>query len=254
MSDFLTQLLIFPFFIVFLRLGAVFMVMPTISDASVPVRARLLLALAVSFALFPALGGVLPAVPGNTAVFITLALGEILAGILIAIGARLFLATMAIAGDILSFMSGFQAATLFDPRLGSISTAPALFLTITGSLLILVTGFHLMMIQAVFESYEVMPVGQLPLLGDVANALVTLIGQIYIIGVKLAAPVTVAGFLTYMAFGLLNRLVPQVQAFFVALPLTLSLGLFIIGLSLGGMLLLFNEELFNHAIILNQPQ
>ena len=252
--DFITELFLFPFFMVFLRLGTLVMIMPALSDTSVPMRIRVLFALTAAFVMFPALESRIPDVPSSTAVMITLALGEMFIGLLLAIGARLFLATMAIAGDMLSFMVGFQAATLFDPRLGGISTAPAVFLTLTGTMLILATGLHLYMIQAVFESYEVLPVGFMPLMGDVATAIIKLVANIYVIGLKLAAPIITTGFLIYMAFGLLNRLVPQVQAFFIALPLTIAVGLFVLGASLTTMLTLFNDELFKNAIILNQTQ
>lgn len=253
-SDFITELFLFPLFMVFLRLGTAIMIMPALSDTAIPARARLLFALTASFVMFPALESRIPDVPDSTAVMMTMVLSEMFMGLLMAIGARLFLATLAIAGDVLSFMTGFQAATLFDPRLGGISTAPALFLTLTGSVLVLATGLHLLMIQAIFESYEVMPVGEIPLMGDIATAITNLITNIYVIGVKLAAPVITTGFLTYMAFGLLNRLVPQVQAFFIALPLTITVGLFVLGISLTTMLTLFSDEMFNNAIILNQTQ
>ncbi len=252
MTDFITQLFVFPFFMVFLRLGTAMLVMPAIADASITPRIRLLAGVSIAFLMYPVLASKIPDLPNSTAVMVTMALGEMLIGLLMALGARLFLATMAVAGDIMSFMSGFQAATLFDPRLGAISTAPALLLTLIGSMMVLATGLHLVMLQAIFDSYDILPVGELPLMGDVLASLVKLIGDIYLIGVKLAAPVVTIGFLVYMGFGLLNRLVPQVQAFFIALPLTLALGLFILGVTLASMLTLFNEEIFNHAIIFTQ--
>lgn len=253
-ADFITELFLFPFFMVFLRLGTAIMIMPALSDNAIPVRARVLFALMAAFVMFPALQSRIPDVPASTAAMVIMALGEMFIGLLMAIGARLFLATMSVAGDVLSFMIGFQAATLFDPRLGGISTAPALFLTLVGSMLVLATGLHLVMIEAIFESYQVLPVGYMPLMGDVAASITQLITNIYVIGLKIAAPVITVGFLTYMAFGLLNRLVPQVQAFFVALPLTIMVGLFVLGVSLTTMLTLFSDELFNNAIILNQTQ
>ena len=254
MNDFITQLFLFPFFMVFVRLGAMMMVMPAISDGAVSPRIRLMAGLSIAFLMYPALMDKIPDVPDSTAVMIVMVLGEVLIGIMMAIGARLFLASMALAGDMISFMSGFQAATLFDPRLGGMSTAPATFLTIMASLLVFATGLHLWMLQAVFESYEVLPIGQIPPMGDALTAIVNLLGAIYVIGVKLAAPVVTVGFLTYMGFGLLNRLVPQVQAFFIALPLTLSLGLFVLGVSLASMVTLFSDEIFNYAILFTQTQ
>ena len=254
MADFITQLFLFPLFMVFVRLGAMMMVMPAISDGAITPRIRLLAGLAISFLMYPALIDKIPDVPTSTPVMLVMILGEVIIGIMMALGARLFLATMALAGDMISFMSGFQAATIFDPRLGGISTAPALFLTMLASMLVFATGLHLFMLQAVFESYDALPVGKLPPTGDALSALVTLLGAIYVIGVKLAAPVVTVGFLTYMGFGLLNRLVPQVQAFFIALPLTISLGLFVLGISLASMVTLFSDELFNYAILFTQPQ
>ena len=254
MGDFITQLFIFPFFMVFVRLGAMMMVLPAVSDGAVSPRIRLLAGLSIAFLMYPALIDKIPDVPDSTPVMIVMVLGEILIGVMMAIGARLFLATMALAGDMISFMSGFQAATLFDPRLGGMSTAPATFLTIMASLLVFATGLHLWMLQAVFESYDVLPIGQIPPMGDALASIVNLLGAIYVIGVKLAAPVVTVGFLTYMGFGLLNRLVPQVQAFFIALPLTLSLGLFVLGVSLASMVTLFSDEVFNYAILFTQTQ
>ena len=252
MDDFVTQLFLFPFFMVFVRLGAMMMIMPAISDGTVSPRIRLLAGLAIAFLMYPALMDKIPDVPDSTPVMIVMILGEVLIGVMMAIGARLFLATMALAGDMISFMSGFQAATLFDPRLGGMSTAPATFLTIVASVLIFATGLHLWMFQAVFESYQVLPIGKIPNTGDALTSIVNLLGAIYLIGVKLAAPVVTMGFLTYMGFGLLNRLVPQVQAFFIALPLTLSLGLFVLGVSLASMVTLFSNEVFNYAILFTQ--
>lgn len=254
MDDFITQLFIFPFFMVFVRLGAMMMVMPAISDGAISPRIRVLAGIAIAFLMYPALMNKIPDVPDSTPVMIVMVLGEVLIGIMMAIGARLFLATMALAGDLISFMSGFQAATLFDPRMGGTSTAPAVFLTMTASMLVFATGLHLYMLQAVFDSYNVLPVGKIPEMGDALTAVVNLLGAIYVIGVKLAAPVVTVGFLTYMGFGLLNRMVPQVQAFFVALPLTVSLGLFVLGVSLASMITLFNEEIFNYAIVFTQTQ
>jgi len=72
------------------------------------------------------------------------------------------------------------------------------------------------------------------------------------VGVKLAAPIMTVGFLIYVGFGIFNRLIPQLQVFFVALPLTITVGIFMLGVSLGGMVLLYSNELLEHAVLFAQ--
>jgi flagellar biosynthetic protein FliR len=253
MSDnFIAQLFLFPFFLVFIRLGAAIMIFPGLSDPSISPRIRILLALTASLVLFPAVYAKMPPLPSQASQLVFLVVVEVMIGLLMAMGARLFIGVMNVAGDVMSFMSGFQAATLFDPRSGSASTAPAAFLIMIATVLVFALDFHHVMIKAVIGSYDVLPPGALPQAADSAAAVVRLIGNMYVVGLKIAAPVMVIGFLTYAGFGILNRMVPSVQAFFIALPLTITLALFALGVTLGSMLTLYAEEMAAHAIILFQ--
>lgn len=254
LNDFISQLFVFPLFMVFLRMGGMMMVFPFFSDSSVSMRFRLLIALATSLMLYPILLNRLPDMPTNTGVFVTLTASELMMGILMGISARLFVATMNIAGDLISFMSGFQASTLFDPTSQANVTAPAVFLSMLGTLILLATGMHLVIIKAVVESYTSFPPGHLPPMGDVVQALLKLFADMYLIGVKLAAPVMAAGFLSYMSFGLLNRLVPQIQAFFLAQPLNIVLSIFALTMGLSLMISVFSTQLAQHVIIFTQGQ
>lgn len=248
----LNNAVIFPWFLVFLRLGAMIMLFPGISGTNINPRVRLWLSVLASLVIYPTVFDSLPALPSSLAVLVVMIISELLLGILFAMGARIFMAAMTVAGDTLSFMAGFQASMLFDPGAQSQTTAPATFLNLIGTLLVLVTGLHLLMIETVAQSYTIFPVGQLPPLGDVTQAMAFLLRDAFTLGVKLAAPVIVAGFLVYISFGILNRLVPQVQAFFLALPLNVLIGLLMLGLTLGTVLTLFTQELFDHAILFDQ--
>ena len=252
LADFINNALIFPWFLVFLRLGTMVMVFPALGDSTVSPRFRLLLAVTMSFVIYPVVYNTLPALPEQSSILVSLMLSEMFIGFLLGIAAKLFITAMNFAGDLISFMSGFQAANLFDPSSNAQTTAPAAFLAQIGVLLILVTGMHLYMIETVVESYRVIPVGEVPPVGDITQAVVQLVDYIFLIGVKLAAPVVVMGFMVYAGFGVLNRLVPQVQAFFVALPLTITLGLLMLGLTLGAMITLFTQELSNVGLLFDQ--
>lgn len=243
---------LFPWFLVFLRLGGMIMVFPGIGDSSVNPRVRLWFSVVASLAMYPAVFDSLPALPEQISILIAIILSELLLGILFGIAARIFISAMTVAGDVLSFMSGFQASMLFDPGAQAQTTAPATLLGLMGTLLVLITGLHLFMIETVAQSYTIFPVGQLPLMGDVSQAVIFVLRDAFTLGVKLAAPVLAAGFLVYVSFGVLNRLVPQVQAFFVAMPLNVLIGLLMLGLTLGTVLTLFTQEIFDHALLFDQ--
>lgn len=239
----LAEVLVFPFFLVLARMSAAVMVFPAISDASVNVRFRMMLAVAVSVALFPLLQPQLPLLPAKTGDMMFLLFGEIVIGILMGLGARLFLAAMSVAGELISFMAGFQSATLFDPGSASTSGATSVLLTLSAGLLVLVTGLHHELIRGVAASYAAFPPGVLPDVGDVNAAVVDIVAQVFRLGVMLAAPLVVTGLLSNAMFGVLNRLIPQLQVFFVSMPLVIAVSLFVLAASLGMML-----QLWGHAV------
>jgi flagellar biosynthetic protein FliR len=248
----LAQLFVFPFFLIFVRLSGVLLVFPGYADPAVPPRVRAILAVLITALLFPSLGPSLPPMPSLVSGLIALVVTELFIGILIATGARLFMSTMLVAGELISFMSGFQSATLFDPRSQSLTSAPGQLLMVLAITFIFLTNLHHSILNAVVDSYRILPVGQMPAMGDTVQAYVQLLGQVFIVGLKLAAPVMAVGFLSYAGFGLLNRLVPSVQAFFVSMPVNIMLGLFVFGVSLGGMLTLFVDELSQNLALFTQ--
>lgn len=250
----LAELLVFPLFLVFVRMGTCLMVMPGFSDMAVNVRARLLLAFVVSLAMFPLLEPSLPALPESLPTTLMYLFVEMAVGLMMGISARIFMATMHVAGEMVAFTSGLQASTLFDPTSGAQTTAPALFLLMVATVLIFVTNLHHLLIEGVAESYIYFEPGNMPDSGDALQAVTNVVRDIFIVGLKIAAPIMVVGFLGYVGFGIFNRLIPQMQVFFVALPITILVGLFILGISMGSIVLLFSQELANHAILFMQDE
>lgn len=209
-----------------------------------------MLAVMVSFAMFPVLEPTLPLLPESTTLLLKYIFAEFVMGVIMGIGARLFMNALQIAGEVIAFMSGLQASTLFDPSIGGQTSAPSLFLSVVGGMLVLALNLHHMAIQGVMESYQIFPPGEIPLWGDSALAVARTLTDAFAIGVKMAAPIMVVGFLTYVGFGVFNRLIPQIQVFFVALPLNIVIGIFFLILTLSSMLMLFGEELANHLFLI----
>lgn len=245
----ITSLFVFPFLLILFRVGAGVMVFPGFADTSVNPRIRLLLALAITLILFSFLGQSLPALPASTPQMLSYMFMELFVGFCLGIGARLFMTAMNLAGELIAFMSGLQASTLFDPSSGANTTAPTLLLMVIVGVLVLVLNIHHMLIEALVQSYSYFPPGTMPSFSDSLQAVIIVMGHMMEVAVKLAAPVMITGFLGYVAFGIFNRLIPQLQVFFVALPLTIAGGLFMLGVSLAVVLSLFMNELKDNAIL-----
>lgn len=237
----LAELLVFPFFLLFARVGAAVMVFPALSDISVSVRVRLLIVVGISVVLFPLLQPSLPPLPATAANTILLLLGELVVGLMLGLGARMMMAAMALAGELIAFLAGFQSATLFDPQSGTNTGAPTLFLTLCASMMILALNLHYQLIEAIMQSYLAFPPGELPEVGDAAAAAVDMFATFTALGLQLAAPVVVAGLLSNVLFGVMNRLIPQLQIFFVSVPVSITLSLLVLGAGMGLMMQLWTN-------------
>jgi flagellar biosynthetic protein FliR len=99
------------------------------------------------------------------------------------------------------------------------------FMSVLAVTLIFVTDLHYVMIAAMYDSYELFPVNQMPPIGDMAQFASETIASAFVVGTKIAAPFIVYGLLFYFGLGLLSRLMPQLQVFFIAMPANIGIGL-----------------------------
>ena len=108
--------------------------------------------------------------------------------------------------------------------------------------LIFVTDLHHLMIRTVVESYELFQPGKVLLMGDFTELLARRVADSFALGVQLAAPAIVLGLTYYIGLGLLGRLMPQLPVFFFGLPMQISMQLWVLTVSLSGMLMIFLER------------
>ena len=234
---------VFALLLVLARVGSAFVLLPGIGEPYVLGRLKLLLALGLSAVLAGPLGPVLPAMPAAPLALGALVAGEVLIGLFIGAAARFVFAALHIAGAAIAFQSGLAAAAIFDPNEATQGTIPGNFLTMTGLVLLFVTDAHHLLLQALAASYAGLPAGSVLPVGDVVALLTRLLGDAFGLGVRIAAPLIGVGLLLSLALGVLNRLMPSFQVFFVALPLQLLVALATIGLTFAGGLLVTFELL-----------
>ena len=220
--------------LVFARVGAKIMVMPGIGQASVPPNNRLSFALVLSLCLGPIAQPYLPPEPATvdgTALYI---IREVLIGLTIGGILRLFLSSLSTAGEFVSLQTTLAFAQTANPTEAVPGTTLSTFLTLMGVTLIFDTSLHRLFIAAMAHSYTLFPPMRALPLNDAAALAAQTVGKSFGLGLQLAAPVVVFSLVFNVATGLVGRMMPQFQIFFVATPLSLLLGLSIFALSLGG--------------------
>ena len=219
--------------LVFARVGAFAMLIPGVGENGVPPRIRLAFAFVFALALYPIVRASLPAIPLNLGGIGAQVLIEIVIGLALGTLLRLFLQTLAVAGEVVSLQTTLSFAQTTNP-LGAVPTTTlATFLTLLGLTLIFATGLHQSFIAGIAHSYLVFPPGRGVPIGDLTGAMVKTFGQTFALGIQLAAPVIVFSFVFNVASGFIGRAMPQFQIFFVATPLQVLLGLSVFAMGLG---------------------
>lgn len=238
---------VYLFLAIFARMGSAIMVLPAFGELTIPPRVRLALALTLSFVLFPLVVDLIPAMPSNPFGLAAFIGGEVLIGIVIGAIARILVSSLQIAGTIIAFNSGLGSAQLFDPTVGQQGAITGAFLATIGVTLLFVTNMHHLMLLALVDSYQLFtPGGAFPI-GDVSNVASQSIAHAFRIGLQIAMPVVVVGIMLYISMGVMARLMPQIQVFFIALPLQMLVAFVIMSLTIGAGMLLFLEQ-FESAI------
>ena len=243
--------LIFAAGLIFARVGAILMLMPGFGEPSIPPRIRLGFALMVALILGPILAPLLPAMPDRPLPMAGLVIGELIVGMMIGAVGRMFLSSASVAGQVIGQQSGLAFAQSFDPSQGQQGAIVSTFLNLTFMMLLFATNLHHLLLQTTYTSYEVFPVGDFPSMSDAAQWALNSFIDAFRIGVQLAAPLIVFGLVFYLALGVLTRLMPQLQIFFIAMPANIMIGLFILIIALGTMSAVWLERMQRFAIDLN---
>jgi flagellar biosynthetic protein FliR len=233
---------VFAVFLVFVRIAAALMLMPGFGEAYVSVQVRLAASAVLTIAISPLVIGTLPVLPATPLELLLLVLGELVVGVLIGAVARLMMSALHVAGTVIAFQSSLGFAMFIDPTQGIQAALIATFLTLLGLVLIFATGLHMLMIRALADSYTLFTPGQLPPVGDFAALAVRYVSSSFRIGIQIAAPFIVYGLVFYIGLGILARLLPQIQIFFIAIPLQIFLALLIFGLVLAPTMIWFLDH------------
>ena len=231
------------FILVFARIGAMVMLLPGFGEANIPVRVRLGIALALTLILLPMHRNAYTVSMTSMAPLLVLMVHEIIIGVVLGATARVTLSALAVAGSVIAQQLGLGFVTTIDPTQGQQGALIGNFLTMLGLTLLFATDMHHLVIAALSESYNVFSPGELMPSGDVAALATKVFATAFKIGIQLSAPFIVFGLVFNLGLGVLARLMPQMQVFFVAVPASVLIGMLLLLGSLGVMMGVFLDDI-----------
>ncbi len=232
MFNFLPQE-IFGFFLIFTRMGTMVIVLPALGETSIPARVRLFLSLSISIIIYSLVRQSVPVMPEAPIALGVLIITEVLIGLMLGFSIRLLVSALHVAGTAIAMQSGLAMAQAFDPAQGGQSSIVATFMTLLGVTLVFVTDLHHLMISAMYNSYNLFPIGGELLIGGFAELITETVASSFKLGIQMATPIIVYALVFNAGLGIISRLVPQLQVFFVAIPINIAMGFTLLSLVIG---------------------
>jgi flagellar biosynthesis protein FliR len=220
------------FILVFLRVSAIVSTIPVISDTSVPVRVKAALSILISLIVFPV---VLPKIPhlANYQLLILMyrMAGEVMIGLIIGFSARLIFAGIQLAGDMIGFQMGLSIANVIDPVTSEQVSIITDLQYLIAMLVFLAVDAHHIFLSAIVQSYNIVSPLAFHFSGQLMQYIFDFSRDIFVIAVKLGAPVIAVMLFTNVGLGIVARTVPQINIFIVGFPLQIATGLIFLGLT-----------------------
>src|SRR6201995_467300 len=224
------------FMLVFARVGAMVMLLPGLGESNIPVRIKLAIALLLALIILPLHRADyhvnLDALPA----LLVLMMYEILIGIVLGATARVTLAGLQVAGAVIAQQLGLGFVTSVAPTQGQQGVVIGNFLTLLGITMLFATDSHHLVIAALNDSYSIFSPGELVPSGDVASLATRAFTAAFKIGMQLSAPFLVFGLVFNIGLGVLARLMPQMQVYFVGVPLSIFAGFMVLAVVLTAMM------------------
>jgi len=230
---------VFGLLFIFARLGSAMMLFPGIGETYVAPRIRLMLAFAISFLLVAPMLPMIPAPPADVAGLVRVLGYEIFIGLYFGSIVRLVMSALETVGSIIAMQMGLSNAVILNPALATQSPLPSAFLSIVGLTLIFTSGLDHYLLRSIIATYDLFPPGGSLELGDMAQVFARTYNRSFLIGIELSSPFLVIGLLLYVAMGMMQKLMPQVQLFLVMLPVQIWGGLFLLAIITGVMMTLW---------------
>lgn len=230
-------------FLLFCRIGSCFMVLPGLASSRVSPTIRLFVSLAVTMALLPVMWDTIyPRVSSSSpAAMVVLIFSESMIGIMFGVIARLYVVGLQFAGVVIGSSMSMTMPAGADILEDTSESALTSFITFAGLMVLFMLDFHQVVIKALIDSYNAMPLGTLVSGQKMLITMTDTLSQIFMVMLRLASPFIIFGIMFNFATGLISKLAPAIPIYFIATPFSLMAGIFLLYLAIAAMLRLFAD-------------
>jgi len=218
--------------VILLRTGALIFLMPVMGSLAVPSQVKALVTVVTALALLPVVpvtGSDLPTtIPG----FLIFTVSELGLGAVLAVFSRLIFAAVETAGQMVGIQMGMGVAGVMDPQFGTQVSVIGQFWSIITVLLFLAVNGHHIFFSTLAESFQWVRPGGLHISNASYQGIIQGVAHMFILAIKIMAPVSAVLIFTQVALGILAKTVPQINLLIVSMPVTIGVGFIFVGLSL----------------------
>ena len=220
------------YMLVLLRVSIFLLMFPIFSSPVFPATLKMGLAMVISLLFYSVVPVDLPRFPMDAISTGLLILAEAMVGLTLGLCLRIFFGSVQLAGQVIGFQMGFAMINVVDPQSGAnVSIMDQLGYWVCVVVFLMLNGHHII-ITALINSFELVPVGVFMMQKIIMVKLLDLAGGLFLLAVKIGAPVIAALFFVSVGFGLVSKFAPQMNVMIVAFPLKIVAGLFLFGLTL----------------------
>jgi flagellar biosynthetic protein FliR len=220
------------FVLIMMRVAPILFMMPILSSSALPNLLKISFTLAVSLLLLPVVQLDVRHFPSHPYHVALILMAELMIGFILGLSVKLIFSGVQLAGQFASYQMGLAMANILDPESQRNTTSIAEFYYLVGLLIFLSIDGHHWFIRALFQSFALLSPGEIHLRPGLYLHLINLSGKMFIIAIKLVAPITAVMIFTQIGLGMMAKLVPQMNVWFTSFPLTICLGLIFLGLSI----------------------
>ncbi len=220
------------FLLVLVRVGAIVFMMPAFGTKAAPPQLKAAISLVLAVVLTPVAGFTAADFPASPMAFATTIVGEIFMGLTMALMLRLIFGGVQLAGQMVGFQMGFSVANVVDPQTGAQSVIMAQFVYLIALLLFLVANGHHLVLYTLFQSLTILHPGHIGVADGLFQIIARFSAEMFVLSVKLLAPVMAILLFSQVALGILAKTVPQMNLLMLSFGLNIGLGLFFLGLCL----------------------
>jgi flagellar biosynthetic protein FliR len=220
------------FVLIMMRVSPILFMMPILSSSAMPTLLKISLMLAVSLLLLPLVKIDLRLFPSDPYQFGLFMIAELMVGFVLGLSINLIFAGIQLAGELAGYQMGLAMATILDPQSGMDTTLIAQFYYLLGLLIFLSIDGHHWFFRALFQSFSVLSPGEFHLKMGLYHHFLKLSAKMFIIAIKMIAPIMAVLIFTQIALGMIAKMVPQLNVLMTSFPLTICLGLIFLGLSI----------------------